>query len=101
MYDSGSGWNGSSDEQGRFWSAGRVFWGPYITTLVKPNAGPACDTDNSVTDIDVKEPSSYHSTIVQVAKCDGSVSQVSENIDQLVWIAAGSINGSDQTPDLN
>ena len=45
--------------------------GPYVTTLVKPNAGPACDVDSSVTNIDVKEPSSYHSTIVQVALCDG------------------------------
>jgi prepilin-type N-terminal cleavage/methylation domain-containing protein len=101
MYDAGSGWSGESDEQGRFWAAGRVYWGPYITTLVRPNAGPSCDWDSSVTDIDVKEPSSYHSTIVQAARCDGSVSQISENIDQLVWIAAGSINGADQTPGLD
>ncbi len=100
MYDSGSGWNGASDEQGRFWAAGRVYWGPYITTLVRPNAGPSCDVDTSVTDIDVKEPSSYHATIVQAAKCDGSVSQISETIDQFIWIGAGSINGADTVEGL-
>ena len=97
MFDSGSGWNGSSDEQGRFWAAGRVYWGPYFTTLVKPNAGPSCDVDNSVTDIDVKEPSSYHPGGVQAAMCDGSVRFISETIDQANWIAAGSIDDGDQT----
>ena len=100
MYDSGSGWNDSYDEQGRWWASGRTYWGPYITTLVKPNAGPSCDRDSSVTNIDIKEPSSYHSTIVQVSRCDGSVTQVSENIDQLVWIAAGSINGGDKVEEF-
>ncbi len=94
-YDAGTGWHGSSDEQGRFWAAGRVFWGPYHTTLVGPNAGPACDNDRSVTDLSIKEPSSYHTGGVQAVLCDGSVKFVSENIDQLVWIAAGSINGGE------
>ncbi|GIW98635.1 MAG: prepilin-type N-terminal cleavage/methylation domain-containing protein [Pirellulaceae bacterium] len=95
MYDQGQGWNGASDEQGRFWAAGRVFWGPYHTTLVGPNAGPACDNDNSVTDLSIKEPSSYHTGGVQAVLCDGSVKFVSENIDQLVWMGAGSINGAE------
>jgi prepilin-type processing-associated H-X9-DG protein len=93
IYDSGGGWNNSSDEQGRFWAAGRVFWGPYHTTLIGPNAGPSCDVDSSVTDIDLKEPSSHHSGGVQVLLGDGSVRFVSNSIDQTVWISAGSING--------
>jgi prepilin-type N-terminal cleavage/methylation domain-containing protein len=99
MYDSGSGWSGSYDEQGRFWAAGRVYWGPYCTTLVRPNAGPACDVDSSVTDIYVKEPSSFHPGGVQAVLCDGSVRFVAETIAQQVWIAAGSINGNEQLGD--
>jgi prepilin-type N-terminal cleavage/methylation domain-containing protein/prepilin-type processing-associated H-X9-DG protein len=94
-YDAGSGWNGSSDEQGRNWASGRVFWGPWSTTLVGPNAGPSCDNDNSVTDMSVKEPSSYHTGGVQVLLADGSVRFVSENIDQATWVAAGSIRGNE------
>ena len=99
MYDSGSGWSGSYDEQGRFWAAGRVFWGPYFTTLIGPNAGPACDYDTSVTNIDIKEPSSYHTGGVQAVLCDGSVRFVSGSIDQATWIAAGSINGNEALGD--
>ena len=67
----------------------------FLGTLVGPNAGPACDNDRSVTDLSIKEPSSYHTGGVQAVLCDGSVKFVSENIDQLVWIAAGSINGGE------
>jgi prepilin-type N-terminal cleavage/methylation domain-containing protein/prepilin-type processing-associated H-X9-DG protein len=94
-YDAGSGWNGASDEQGRHWAGGRVYWGPWSTTLVGPNAGPSCDNDNSVTDMSIKEPSSYHTGGVQVLLADGSVRFVSENIDQGTWIAAGSIRGNE------
>lgn len=94
-YDSGGGWNGSSDEQGRFWASGRVFWGPWLTTLVGPNAGPSCDNDNSTTDMSVKEPSSYHTGIVQVVLGDGSVRGVSDSIDQGAWMSAGSIGGGE------
>jgi prepilin-type N-terminal cleavage/methylation domain-containing protein len=91
-YDSGGGWNGSSDEQGRFWASGRTYWGPWHTTLVGPNAGPSCDVDTSVTDMDVKEPSSYHTGGVLVLLADGSARFVSENIDQATWMAVGSRN---------
>ena len=91
-YDSGGGWDGASDEQGRFWASGRVYWGPWHTTLVRPNAGHSCDNDASVTDMSVKEPSSYHTGGVQVLLADGSVKFTSENIDQGVWMGAGSIN---------
>ena len=94
-YDSGGGWNGASDEQGRFWAAGRVYWGPWHTTLVKPNAGPSCDVDTSVTDMDIKEPSSYHTGGVQVLLADGSARFVSENIDQGTWMGAGSVAGGE------
>ncbi len=95
MYDAGTGWSGESDEQGRFWAGGRVYWGPWHTTLIKPNAGPSCDFDVSPTDIDIKEPSSYHVGGVHCLLGDGSVKFVSENIDQGVWIAAGSIRGGE------
>ncbi len=91
MYAAGTGWDGQSDEQGRFWTCGTAFRASYITTLIGPNAGPACDVDASVTNIDVKEPSSYHPGGVQVLKADGSVSFASETIDQAIWIAGGSI----------
>ena len=95
MYDSGSGWDGASDEQGRFWASGRTFWGPWNTTLIGPNAGPSCDVDTSVTNMDVKEPSSYHTGGVQVLLADGSCRFVSENIDQRVWIGAGTTRGGE------
>jgi len=95
MYDAGSGWGGENDRQGRFWVSARAFWGPHITTLVAPNAGPACDQDDSVTTIDLKEPSSYHPGGVQTLKADGSGTFVSETIGQAVWIAQGSMNGGE------
>jgi prepilin-type N-terminal cleavage/methylation domain-containing protein len=94
-YDSGGGWDGASDEQGRFWAAGRVFWGPYMTTLVRPNAGPSCDNDGSVTDMSIKEASSLHTGGVNVLLGDASVKFTSESVDQALWIAAGSINGAE------
>ncbi len=94
-YKSGSGWNSSSDEQGRFWAAGRVYWGPWHTTLIGPNAGPSCDNDTSVTTMQVKEPSSYHVGGAQVLLGDGSVRFISQNINQLTWIGLGSIRGQE------
>ncbi|RLS59163.1 MAG: DUF1559 domain-containing protein [Planctomycetota bacterium] len=95
MYDAGSGWSGESDEQGRFWAMGRVYWGPWHTTLVKPNAGPSCDNDASTTDMSLKDPSSYHVGGVHCLLGDGAVRFVSENIDQGTWISAGSIRGNE------
>jgi len=91
-YDAGTGWHGSSDEQGRFWAVGRVYWGPWMTTFIGPNAGPSCDWDNSVTNMAMKEASSHHTGGAQIMLADGSVKFVSENIDQLVWMGAGTIN---------
>jgi len=97
MYDGGSGWNpnGYSDQQGRFWTCGRMGWGPNITTLVGPNAGPSCQFNNDVTIIDIREPSSYHPGGVQTLKADASGTFVSETIDQATWIAQGSMNGGE------
>ena len=95
MYDAGTGWHGSSDEQGRYWASGRVYWGPWHTTLVGPNKGPSCDRDSSVTDMDLRDPSSYHEGGVHALLADGSVKFVSENIDQGLWIAVGSIRGNE------
>ncbi len=95
MYASGSGWNADSDDQGRFWSAGRGLWAPYITTLVGPNAGPSCDNDTSVTTVDVKDPSSYHPGGALCLSADASVDMVSNDIDQATWISMGTINAGD------
>jgi hypothetical protein len=90
------GWDGASDEQGRFWAAGRVFYGPYHTTLIGPNAGPSCDRDTSVTNIDLKEPSSLHEGGVFCLMADGSVKFINESLDQSTWIGLGSINGEER-----
>lgn len=95
MYDAGSGWNGSSDQQGRHWASGRALWGPYITTLVGVNVGPGCDDDNSVTTVAVKEPSSYHPGGALVLRADASTDFVSDGIDQATWIALGSTRGGE------
>lgn len=90
MYDAGSGWDGQSDEEGRWWAWGGAFRGPYITTLVGPNAGPSCDNDASVTDIQVKEPNSAHPGGILGVRADASVGFLSETTDQAAWIALGS-----------
>ncbi len=94
-YKSGSGWSGSYDEQGRWWASGRVYWGPWHTTLIGPNAGPGCDSDTSTTTMNLKEPSSYHIGGAQVLLGDGSVRFISQNINQLTWIGLGSIRGQE------
>lgn len=94
MYPGGTS-HGDSDQAGRHWASGRAFWGPYVTTFVGPNAGPACDNDTSVTTLDVKEPSSFHPGGVMALRADASVDFVSETINQAVWIGLGSIRGGE------
>mgnify|MGYP001171560103 CR=1 FL=1 len=89
--------NGDDDDAGRFWATGRVQWGPWFNTLVPPNAGAICDNDTSVTDLRIKTASSYHPGGVQVMLMDAKVTFASENIDQLVWIGAGSTNQGETT----
>ncbi|WP_417731529.1 DUF1559 domain-containing protein [Rosistilla oblonga] len=90
MYDSGSGWDGQSDEQNRWWAWGGAFRGPYVTTLRGPNAGPSCDNDASVTDISMKEASSNHPGGCMTLRADASVNFAGETTDQATWIALGS-----------
>ncbi len=87
--------NGEDDEAGRFWASGAVFRGPWFNTLVTPNKGPHCDEDTSATTMDIKVAQSYHSGGVQVLMGDGAVKFVGENIDQAVWIGAGSMFGGE------
>lgn len=94
-YDAGSGWLGHGDEAGRYWSSGRTFQGPSITTFVGPNAGPACDSDASATEMKLREPSSYHPGGCHALLGDGAIRFVSETIDQATWIASGTINGGE------
>ena len=83
------------DDAGMYWAAGRTHHGTHVTTLVGPNAGPGCDNDTSVTDARIREPSSYHPGGALGVKADGSVSFISETIDQAIWIAFGSIKGGE------
>lgn len=92
-----SGAHGDDDDAGRFWASGRWWWGPFFNTLVPPNSkGPGgCDNDTSVTEVRIQQATSYHTGGVQALMMDGSTIFVSENIDQRVWIASGSINGGE------
>lgn len=94
-FDSGGGWDGQNDQQGYYWAACQSFTGSYCTTLLGPNAGPACDVDASTTIIDLREPSSYHPGGVIALRADGSTSFVSQTIDQGIWIAFGSRKGGE------
>lgn len=87
--------NGEDDQAGRFWASGRVHWGPWFNTLMVPNTDVACDQDTSVTTMDIKSASSWHTGGVQVVLADGSVRFVSENIDHGTWVAAGSKSGGE------
>ncbi|MBC8115491.1 MAG: DUF1559 domain-containing protein [Candidatus Saccharimonas sp.] len=84
------------DDGGRFWCAGRAFYGPWFNTLSTPNKGPHCDFDVSVTTMDIKNANSYHTGGVHTLMGDGTVRFVSDNIDQAVWIGAGTTNGSER-----
>jgi hypothetical protein len=91
-------YNGSPTLQnitGQHWSRGASQAGPFFNTLVTPNKGPGCDRDTSTTIVDLKPASSYHTGGVQAVMADGAVRFVSDNIDQGVFIAAGSRNGSE------
>ena len=87
--------HGSNDETGRFWSSGRVHWGPWFNTLMVPNTQGTCDADTSETTMDLKSASSWHEGGVQLLLADGSVRFASENIDQATWVGLGSIRGGE------
>ncbi|QDV69410.1 Type II secretion system protein G precursor [Rosistilla carotiformis] len=96
-YDAGGSgvFNGSNDENGRYWNSGDTGHGPQITTFIGPNAGPGCDLDTSYTEAALKEPSSYHPGGCLTLRCDASVGFQTETIDQATWIALGSIRGGE------
>ena len=95
MYDAGSGYRGDSDEAGRWWGSSRTHQGTVVTTLVGPNAGPGCDNNTSVTEARVREPSSSHPGGANTLRVDGSVSFVSETVDQTTWISLGTTKGGE------
>lgn len=83
--------NGDDDDAGRFWSECRQHWGPAFNTLMTPNAAPFnCDTDTSVTTMDLITASSYHPGGVHTLMVDGSVRFISDSIDHAEWISLGS-----------
>ena len=92
----GPGNGGNNDESGRMWASGRVFWGPWFNTLMTPNKGPHCDNDGSVTTMSLKTASSYHPGGVHILLADGSTQFVSDTIDHIVYIGAGTIKGGDK-----
>lgn len=103
----GSAIHGSDDQANRFWSSGRVQWGPWFNTLMPPNSGTTgsfrtvnCDQDTSETTMDIKNASSYHTGGAHVLLADGSVFFASDNIDHAVWVGAGSIDGAEDNGGL-
>lgn len=87
--------NGNDDDCGHFWASGAVWRGPWFNTLMTPNTPIACDNDVSVTDMRLKSASSYHTGGVQAVLGDGSVKFVSENLDQGIWVSAGTKAGGE------
>jgi prepilin-type N-terminal cleavage/methylation domain-containing protein len=99
--------SGEDDQANRFWSSGRVHWGPWFNTLMPPNSGSNgtfktvnCDDDTSVTTMDIKNASSYHVGGAHVLLADGAVTFASDTIDHGVWVGAGSIDGEEDTGGL-
>jgi len=100
--------HGADDQANRFWADGRNFRGPWFNTLMPPNAGQSavnkgtvnCDNNNSITEMRIKNASSYHTGGAHVLMADGAVNFASENTDHGVWIAVGSINEEDDNGDL-
>lgn len=91
----GAAKNGADDQAGRFWASGRVHWGPWFNTLMVPNTAVACDNDASVTTMDIKSASSYHTGGAQVVLADGSARFVTENIDHGIWVGLGTTAGGE------
>ncbi|NQV28121.1 MAG: DUF1559 domain-containing protein [Rhodopirellula sp.] len=104
---SSSAISGSDDQANRFWSSGRVHWGPWFNTLMPPNSGNNgtfktvnCDQDTSETTMDMKNASSYHVGGAHILMADGAVNFASDNTDHGVWVGAGSIDGEEQSDGL-
>lgn len=94
--------HGDNDRANRNWAAGRTMLGPWFNTLMPPNSGANgqsittnCDNNGSATDQSIKNASSHHTGGAHVLMADGAVRFATENIDQAVWIDAGSINGGE------
>jgi prepilin-type N-terminal cleavage/methylation domain-containing protein/prepilin-type processing-associated H-X9-DG protein len=103
----GSAINGNDDQANRWWASGAVFRGPWFNTIMPPNSGSDgnfktvnCDNNTSVTDMKIKNASSYHVGGAHVLMADGAVSFASDNIDHGVWVGAGSINGEEDNGGL-
>jgi prepilin-type N-terminal cleavage/methylation domain-containing protein len=101
------GADNNDDEANRFWCSGRGHWGPWFNTLMPPNSGTDavyrtinCDNDTSETTIDIKNASSFHTGGAHVLMMDGAVNFASDNVDQAVWIGAGSMNGEEDNGGL-
>ena len=86
---------GENDQAGRFWSTGRVQWGPWFNTLMPPNTPTNCDNDASITIMRIKSASSHHTGGVHTLMADGAVRFISENLDQGTWISLGSKGGGE------
>lgn len=97
-----SGIHGNDDQANRFWAAGQNFWGPWFNTLMPPNSGSDgnfktinCDNNDSITEMRIKNASSYHVGGAHCLMADGGVVFASDNIDHGIWVGAGSINGEE------
>lgn len=86
-----SGWNW----RGYPWREGSI-WRNGFNTLLPPNK--PCFRPGSEWWELVTPASSYHAGGVNACMADGSVRFVADNIDAVVWMGAGTINGGESTP---
>jgi prepilin-type N-terminal cleavage/methylation domain-containing protein/prepilin-type processing-associated H-X9-DG protein len=84
-------WSGEWRWRGYPWSEGTV-WRGWYNHLLTPNS--PCWRPGSWWLL-VSPASSYHSGVVNVVLCDGSVRSVSDSIDAMTWLALGTRDNGD------
>ena len=82
-------WSGEWRFRGYPWTEGTM-WRTWYNHLMPPNS--VCWRPNSWWEL-VSPASSYHGSVVNYAKLDGSVDSATDDIDPLVWTECGTRNG--------
>ncbi len=82
-------WQGTWRWRGYPWQEGTV-WRNWYNHLLPPNN--ICWRPDSWWDL-VSPATSYHSNIVNVGMCDGSVQTIAESVDATVWLEKGTRAG--------
>ena len=87
-------WDGTWRWRGYPWQEGTI-WRNWYNHLLPPNK--ICWRPGSWWDL-VSPATSYHSHVVNVCMCDGSVQTVEENVDAEIWLEKGTRAGIPNTP---